>query len=77
MEAASSCEKLITAYETIKCHKLEENNPNFQHYENLKLKEMLNDYVGIPFSIYNIKLQVNKNSFLSYYLYSFINTIKN
>jgi hypothetical protein len=35
-EAASSCEKLITAYETIQCHKLEENNPNFQHYENLK-----------------------------------------
>jgi hypothetical protein len=41
-EAASSCEKFVTAHETTRCHKSEESNLNFQHHENLssQMKKM-------------------------------------
>jgi hypothetical protein len=73
MEAECSCEKLITAYEKIRCHKSEENNPNVQHYKSLKpqTKKSLNDDIGITLA-YNINLQDKKKSvfiLLSLFLY--------
>jgi hypothetical protein len=66
MEAASSCEKLVTVHETTRCHKSEESNLNFQHHENLKsqMKKCLNDEdAGILFLYPILIIKLRKTGF--------------